>query len=747
MKLTPRFTLAFILYATALLVGVGLLAYNSGRASLRSATISELEATALRKESNLSRWIESKQSQLQALTTDPILLAEAETLTTSAPGSAEFEAARNMFAASVQPRLVADEFLEVSLIDPQTGQVLASTSRGQEGKLQVDQLYFINGKTGPFVENPAYSDQQQAMTMTASSPIFDEDGQLLAVLAARLDLEGLNTVISRRTDLHETDDAYLANAANLLVTTPRFIDDPDILQQAFHTPSLDRCLQQQASGVAEILDYRDVPSFVAYRWIPERQVCLIVKIDQAEAYAPILIFRGTIVAISLLALALAAALAIALARTMTRPILALQSGVARFANGELGLRLDETSQDELGELAVEFNKMAETLVEKESLVRRRAEQFFNLTLDLLCTVNPLGRLRDLNPAWEQTLGYKREELRGHLLTDLVHPDDLDSTTAALQQVMQETVGRFESRFRHRDGQYRWLSWVVVYSAHDQLLYAAARDITQRRLAEEQLRQKTDELERSNRELEQFVYVASHDLQEPLHLVSGYVQLLARRYKGALDEDADEFISFAVEGVNRMRSLIADLLAYSRIGSSRTEFVPVELEESLEHALENLQVVMQDTRTTVTHDPLPAVLGDDMQMVQLLQQLIDNAIKFHGNEPPRIHIGVKKLEEKWLFFVRDNGIGIDPQYTERVFVIFQRLHAADKYPGTGIGLAICRKIVERHGGRIWVDSEQGKGSTFYFTLQPAESWFPEQVPPEVVQPRAKDTVVDRASDLI
>jgi light-regulated signal transduction histidine kinase (bacteriophytochrome) len=279
------------------------------------------------------------------------------------------------------------------------------------------------------------------------------------------------------------------------------------------------------------------------------------------------------------------------------------------------------------------------------------------------------------------------------------------------------------------------------------LYAAARDITERKLAEERLQQKTEELERSNRELEEFAYVASHDLQEPLHLTAGYVQLLARRYKGKLDDDADEFINYALEGVNRMRNLIADLLTYSRIGTRGKAFAPVSLEDVFQHVIQNLHDAIEHEGATITHDPLPSVLADDDQMISLLQNLIDNALKFHGAERPYVHIGARQLEDRWLIFVRDNGIGIDAQYTERVFVIFQRLHRQDQYAGTGIGLAICRKIVERHGGRIWVDSEPGKGSTFYFTLQPAEQWSPEQAPTELVKPRSKDSIADRATDLI
>jgi len=745
-KITPRFALVFILYALALLVGVGLLVYNSGRDSLRSNTISELEGTALRKEDNLSRWVDAEQADLAVLTADPDIIAEANTLLTVVPDSAEFRAAHENFVAGLQAYLTSSSFLEVSLIRPENGQVIASTAQSEEGTFRGDQPYFLNGKNGQYVENPHYSSALQAIAMTASSPLLTADGKLLGVLAAQLNLGSLNAVINRRTNLHETDDAYLVDTSGVFVTQPRLVSDPGVLQGGIHTEDVDRCLQQE-SGVVEAVDYRNMPSFMAYRWIPDRQLCLIVKIDQAEAYRPIRVFGGTIALISALALLAAAGLAVALARSMTRPILALQEGAARFANGELDLRLDETSRDEIGQLAGELNKMAEALTEQQTHLRRRAEQFFNLTPDMLCTVNASGRLLDLNPAWEHTLGYTRDELKGHLLTNLIHPDDHEITTAALQHVTNEAVGRFESRLRHKDGHYRWLAWVVVVSSQEQLLYAAARDVTERRYAEEKLRQQTEELGRSNRELEQFAYVASHDLQEPLRLVTSYVQLLVRRYQGELDQDADEFIGFILEGSNRMKSLLSDLLAYSKVGSNGKEFTSVTLEETLKRVVDNLQPVIEDSGATVTHDPLPQVLGDDMQMIQLLQNLVENAIKFHGAEPPRIHVGVRRMGERWLFYVRDNGIGIDPQYTERVFGIFQRLHTTNQYPGTGIGLAICRKIVERHGGRIWVDSEPGKGATFYFTLQPAEGWSPESVPPEVVKPRSKDTVADRATDLI
>jgi signal transduction histidine kinase len=249
----------------------------------------------------------------------------------------------------------------------------------------------------------------------------------------------------------------------------------------------------------------------------------------------------------------------------------------------------------------------------------------------------------------------------------------------------------------------WASWRLVQDNRDLALSRKA------------LEESIAELARSNADLQQFAYVASHDLKEPLRMVSSYTQLLARRYKGKLDSDADEFIRYAVDGANRMQMLINDLLAYSRVTVQDKVFEDVDCNSVLEEVLSDLRVAVEETRAVVTHDSLPRVTADRVQMGQLFQNLIGNAIKFHGKEPPLVHVSAERRLNEWLFSIRDNGVGLDPEYAERIFVIFQRLHNREEYPGTGIGLAICKKIVERHGGRIWVVSQTGQGATFHFTL--------------------------------
>jgi PAS domain S-box-containing protein len=250
---------------------------------------------------------------------------------------------------------------------------------------------------------------------------------------------------------------------------------------------------------------------------------------------------------------------------------------------------------------------------------------------------------------------------------------------------------------------------------EEVMLAVVRDITERKEVEEVLQQYRSELESSNESLEQFAYVASHDLQEPLRMVSSFMELLSNQYGDQLDENAQEYINFAVDGAQRMQRLVINLLTYSRVGTRGKSFETTGCEDVLEISLTNLKVALEESSTVVTHDPLPVVMADGDQLTQLFQNLIGNAIKFVEDGPPKVHIGVSEEKGFHRFSIQDNGIGIAPENLERIFGVSQRLHAIDEYPGTGLGLAICKKIVERHGGRIWVESEPGKGSTFFFTL--------------------------------
>lgn len=1238
MKLTPRLALVFILYATTLLLMAGVLAYSTGREALRSATISELSATSIEKQSALNDWMEEKRADIAALSSDPAIITEASALFHASSGSPEANAARERLLQEFQTRVRTGEFLSVMLIDAQTGKVIAATDPDEQGTDQKDSAFFLNGNKSTFLENIHYSQALQGPTMIASAPLGTEDGQLLGIIAGRLDLDEVNAIINRRSGLRRTDDAFLVNTSHIIVTQPYLVPDPAVLKMEVHTVAVNRCLTQ-TTGSVEAHDYRGVPAIIAYRWIPERELCLIVKMDQAEAYGPVQAFGKTVFAISVLALFVAAGLAITLSRSLTHPVLALQEGVARFGQGHLDIRLPDTRADELGSLAHEFNQMATALSEKESQLRMyaqtleqkvqartkdlqeahsqllRAEEIgkigswvwsipedriipseglykllgltaqdfgntfdaffkqvhpddvermqqtvqsvlqtsgsfeletriirrdgqirtlyargeslldehgnpsrllgvavditernqaeeglrrfellsnhsrdiilfmrqedgcileanaaalqaygygrdellgltirdlhapntlgltakqmaqadaggilfeavhrrkdgstfpvevssrgatignmhtrvsvvrditerkqaeealradeeryraiFDNALDAIVVTNPSGggAVLSANPAACRLFGYSAEEFRGlsreamidstspnlpvlweqrqhsgKAATELIYkckdgahfPGEITSTfyqdkngerraVAIIRDITErkeaeEKVRRSETMLRaileqmpsgvtvrdartgelllsnvrsreilntlvdtpahfeqyrgfHPDGSlYRNEEWplsrsiatgevvraeemncqrsdetwitlninsapvrdrqgqivmgVAIFDditerkqAERQLRYQAAllsnvndaivasdsqfritvwnagaaslygwkaeevigrngleivrtewpekdaaemrrmiaetgrwrgeatqtrkdgtrfpvevsslvlrddsgqitgyisvnRDITTRKQAEETLHRLTEDLGRSNAELEQFAYVASHDLQEPLRMVSSYLQLLARRYQGKLDRDADEFIAYAVDGAKRMQNLINDLLAFSRVGTQGRPLGLSSCEKILAEALMNLQVAIEESDATVTHDPLPTVFCDQPQLVQVFQNLIGNSIKFRGPQAPRIHISARQDESEWIFSFRDNGIGFDVKFSERIFEIFQRLHSRTAYPGTGIGLAICKRIVQRHSGRIWVESNPGEGTTFYFAL--------------------------------
>jgi len=355
---------------------------------------------------------------------------------------------------------------------------------------------------------------------------------------------------------------------------------------------------------------------------------------------------------------------------------------------------------------------------KESEARFR--QTFELAASGIAHVVD-GRFVRVNKSLCRILDYSEEALLGKTVKEISHPEDRDVTDAERARIRKGEIesARFEKRYIRADGRVVWVDLAValVRDAFGVPQYEVAifDDITERKNAEAALREAHEELKRSNTELEQFAYVASHDLQEPLRMVASYTQLLARRCEAKLDSDAREFMDFIVDGATRMKQLIEDLLAYSRVGIKGADFKPVSADAALRRALFNLRTAIEEAGAVVTNDPLPTLPADEVQLGQLLQNLMGNALKFRSASVPRIHVGATEGPAEWTFEVRDNGIGIEPQYFERIFMVFQRLHNKGEYPGTGIGLAICKKVVERHGGRIWVESRAGAGSSFYFTL--------------------------------
>jgi PAS domain S-box-containing protein len=448
-------------------------------------------------------------------------------------------------------------------------------------------------------------------------------------------------------------------------------------------PAVKAALGQE--GVVEGKDYKGIPVLAALRAVPDSPWFLVARIDKAEVTEP-LRERLWLTIIIIGSLLLGASVAVA--------FIWRQQRVRAFR---------------------ERAKAADALRESEEAFRALAE---NANDGILIAVGQ-GIHAYANKRACAITGYSAAELLKTSIKDLAHPDELKKLLERYEKRLagEPVPAQYETVIIHKDGK----SVPIELTASKTIWHGQRadlvilRDITERKQAEEGLKRALADLARSNKELEQFAYIASHDLQEPLRMVASYTQLLAERYESRLDDKAKKYIDYAVDGAVRLQKLISDLLTYSRVGTRGKPPEPTDTYSALEEAIKNLSATIEESRAVITIDDLPTVHADASQLVQVFQNLLSNAIKFCGKDIPRVHVSAQEQGREWVFFVRDNGIGIDPQYADRVFLIFQRLHTREEYPGTGIGLAMCKRIVERHGGKIWFESEPGKGSTFFFTI--------------------------------
>jgi PAS domain S-box-containing protein len=501
----------------------------------------------------------------------------------------------------------------------------------------------------------------------------------------------------------------------------------------------------QPSGESVLIGFAHSRRFPSLGWR------VITAQHSASALQPVQALRLQVLALGTIISILVVVLAMVVARWLSHPILAITQQAEHVAAGELTLRdLPLGRRDEIGSLAAAFQIMTDKLrsftedLEQQVLRRtaeleqstarlRESEERFRILVEqvqdyAIILLDAGGRVLTWNDGAQRLKGYRSEDILHQSITRFYTEEDRTAGRAERLIETARTVGRVtDEGWRVRKDGSRFWADVVLTALHDDHgrlrgFAKVTRDITERKTAEEALQaneraltRHAQELQHRNRELEQFTYVASHDLAEPLRMVSNFCGLLKRRYQGRLDADADEFIGYAVDGAARMQALLHDLLALSRVDSKRKPIQATDCEALMAKTLANLSLLIEQQDAVVTHDWLPTVLADETQLGQVFQNLISNAVKFHGEKPPRVHITAVHQGAEHLFTVSDEGIGFDPAQASRIFVIFQRLHTKSEYPGTGIGLAICKKIVERHGGRIWAESTPGAGSRFCFTI--------------------------------
>jgi PAS domain S-box-containing protein len=555
-----------------------------------------------------------------------------------------------------------------------------------------------------------------------------ESGELLGVLAAALNWSEILNLVNTAQILEQGEQTQAAYALLIddqgYALTQPFFDDRELMlaRNVFEDGAdLPRPPENLPSGYSVGGDLYGHQALMGWAWSKGYRSFrglgwgTLMFQRAAEALQPIRALKGHILASSLLVVALVILVSLIVTRRMTQPILQMARVASRVSKGDFDARVTQVPGDEVGALALVFNQMIMDLKQQRAQLVERAfvDNVLESMLNSLIVADSEGRIRTVNQATCALLGYTEQDLIGQPLARVAE-GVLSEDGKYREQHNVECV------YRTKNGK----RLPVLFSSallRDsrgtmQGVVCVAQDLTERHRAEAALRAYAQDLARSNAELEQFAYVASHDLQEPLRMVASYTQLLARRYKGRLDADADEFIAFAVDAATRMQRLINDLLAYSRVGTRGKPFEPTNLSNVMKYVLTSLQLAIEESGARISMDSLPTLMADPVQMGQLFQNLLGNALKFRKTDSPLdIRVTASLIKDEWLFTVADNGIGFDPEYSERIFVIFQRLHTVSEYPGTGIGLAICKKIVERHGGRIWADSAPGQGAVFSFTL--------------------------------
>ncbi|HYD63611.1 MAG TPA: ATP-binding protein [Noviherbaspirillum sp.] len=595
----------------------------------------------------------------------------------------------------------------------------------------------------------------------AGKTIFQELNRS-GVRAAAAAAESMGRQLQMKPGLHTTKLAIIEATDNRIVYHPDF-SPGDRAPFAF----VGEMFQRERGVIEYTLD--GISTYAVFVTVQPIDWLLSLSISKAEMLEGRGLFLREVGIITFVVLCMNAFLVSLFGWRLLKRIGATAHCVNRIEKGELSARIATIPvRDEIGILQEGVNAMCERIEQRtaeqqeaEKALREREARIRRLVDSNIIGIflwDMQGNIVDANDAFLRLIGYDREELAaGEIFwTRLTPPEFVAADVQKGEEVRRtQTCTPYEKEFFRKDGTRvpillgaamfegsgetgvafvldlteRRAAEAALRSAHDQLEIRVQErtsdlkrinqrlefEIQERKQAEEGLAQRTHELARSNAELEQLAYVASHDLQEPLRMIASYLQLLEKRYAGKLDADGREFIDYAVDGARRMQSLIDDLLTFSRLGTKAQVMQPTDCSKVMALVLRGLYLAVQECGAQIHCDPLPVVMADQTQLAQLFQNLITNAIKFRSDASPMVRIAAEPTEEGWCFSVEDNGIGIAPEYRERIFVMFQRLHGRREYPGTGIGLAICKKIVERHGGRIWVESAPGQGTIFRFTL--------------------------------
>lgn len=758
MKLATKLSFFFILLSIIPLTVVGYIAYFNGKQTIVQQTYDHVLAISSLKESEFNRWVNDNTRRLRGLAQRPSVRNYISVLARSGtnPDDPEYQDA---YSRLLENHLIpaieeAGGFLDLFILRVDNGLIMVATEKDHEGKFRDDQKFFLEGKSQAYVDGVIFNLSEGEYHMHFSTPVLDGGGSTIAVLVGHADLGDMATIIEQHSGVIAIEDSYLVNAYNFFVTNP-LNGEEYALKKAVYTDGVEACLAGD-SGTGIYEDYRGKTVLGAYRWMPDYRMCLLTEVDQSEAFTPVESLRLSVVGFGVAVAMFVVLLSLLFAHTITDPLRQLVESAREVGRGNLDYRLKIEGKDEISTLARAFNQMTENLqlitasrdeLDSEIIERKKAEeqalkerdkaqQYLDVAGTIFVVIDADQTVSLVNQAGCKMLGAEEDEIVGKNWFDTFIPErnrrDVIAVFNLLMAGEMVPIEYYENPVLVKDGSERIIAW------HNTLLFdeegvirgalSSGEDITERKEAELEIQKLNEELERrvllrtaqleaSNMELEAFAYSVSHDLRAPLRAIEGFSRILMDEHRPSLSPEAQRYLGLVRNNALDMDKLIDDLLAFSRLARQELATKRVSPKEIVNLALKELESALEGRAVELTIADLPDCKADPALLKLVYINLLENAIKFtRGKDPATVEIGFIDLDDENVYFVKDNGVGFDMQYADKLFGVFQRLHRAEDFEGTGVGLANVQRIISRHGGRVWAEAEVDQGATFYFTCE-------------------------------